>query len=79
MGNCCSSSSAYEDSQPSPHYAKPSKTQHTQKAKVSGPGRTLGEGGGGQPSVVDPRQKAALAAEVRVPGTASHAFPLFKC
>lgn len=62
MGNCCSSSSAYEDTQSSPQYSTFSRPP---KPRVTGQGRTLGGGGDdGGASDIDPRQRAALAAQV---------------
>ena len=66
MGNCCSSESTYDDTrqqQQQQHQSHQQPRPSPHKPKVTGPGRTLGTIDG-QPTI-DPRQKAALAAQVR--------------
>ena len=60
MGNCCGSQSTADYDDPRPAGTRP------QKARISGPGHTLG-GSVDTSTGADPRTAAALAAEVCSP------------
>lgn len=58
MGNCCGSESTSDYEHSTSAYSRP------QKARVSGPGHTLGGPPAEASAGADPRTAAALAAEV---------------